>query len=209
LLFVNCHCYSFIAVTNFGFFSDLLREGDFSLTLFDALGFLGLVLIILLAISGLFGGHDGSTDFSANVDAAGGHGSGAGYISIRSISAMLLGFGFGGAYLERNGFSVLVSALGGLAIGFVIGVIYVALMNGLYRLRSDGTAVLADALNRTGTVYIRIPGRISGAGEIQVSFGGTMRNVRAYTNGPELATGTHVRVVALHDDQALIVEKLT
>jgi hypothetical protein len=36
-----------------------------------------------------------------------------------------------------------------------------------------------------------------------------LRNVRAYTRGLELPTGTAVRVVALHGDQALLVEKLS
>lgn len=209
MLFVSQHWYPFIVVTNFGSLPDFLAEGNFSLSLFWAIGFLGLFLVIIQAIFGLVVGHDGSTDFSGNFDATGGHGSGASYLSIRTVSAMLLGFGFGGALFERNGFSITVSALGGLGVGIVIGAIYVALMSSLYRLRSDGTTVLTDALNRTGTVYMRIPGRVTGAGEVQVAFGGALRNVRAYTNGPELPTGTNVRVVALHGDQALVVEKLS
>jgi hypothetical protein len=35
-----------------------------------------------------------------------------------------------------------------------------------------------------------------------------MQNVRAFSRGPEIPTGTMVRVVALHGDQALLVEKL-
>jgi hypothetical protein len=139
----------------------------------------------------------------------GGHGSGSNIVSIKTVSAMLLGFGFGGALLEQNGFSVGFSALGGLGVGVLIGAAYFALMNSLYRLRSDGTAVLSEAINRSGTVYLRIPGNVSGAGEIQVAFGGRLQNVRAYTRGFELSTGTAVRVVALHGDQALLVEKLS
>ena len=122
---------------------------------------------------------------------------------------MLLGFGFGGAIMEKNGFSAGISALGGIGAGLVIGAAYFALMNSLYRLRSDGTSVLTEAINRSGTVYLRIPGNRSGAGEIQVAFGGRMQNVRAYTQGLELPTGTPVRVIALHGDQALLVEKLS
>ena len=50
---------------------------------------------------------------------------------------------------------------------------------------------------------------MTGAGEIQVSFGGRLQNVRAYTQGLEIPNGTVVRVVALHGDQALLVEKLS
>lgn len=176
---------------------------------FWGIGLFGLFLIILQAIFGLFVGHDGDTNASGSLDVHGGHGGGSNYLSLKSISAMLLGFGFGGAIFDKNGYSVGLSALGGLAIGIAIGAVYIALMNSLYRLRSDGTAVLSDAVNRSGTVYMRIPAGMSASGEIQVSFGGRLQNIRAYTRGLELATGTAVRVVSLHGDHALVVEKLS
>ena len=186
-----------------------LSEDVFSLNLFWGIGLVGLLLIILQAILGLFVGHDGDASASGSVDLQGGHGGGASIVSIKTISAMLLGFGFGGALLMKNGFSVGFSALGGIGLGLVIGGLYFLLMNSLYRLRSDGTSVLSEAINRSGTVYLRIPGKISGAGEIQVSFGGRLQNVRAYTQGLEIPTGAAVRVIALHGDQALLVEKLS
>jgi hypothetical protein len=185
------------------------NDESFASNLFLIIGFLGLVLIILQALFGMLAGHDGDTSASGGVDVQGGHGGGASIVSIKTVSAMLLGFGFGGAIFRENGFSVGVSALGGLGVGFLIGGAYFALMNSLYRLRSDGTSVLSEAINRSGTVYLRIPGNLSAAGEIQVAFGGRMQNVRAFTRGFELSTGTAVRVIALHGDQALLVEKLS
>ncbi len=187
----------------------LWNDASFASQLFLGIGLLGLGLIILQAIFGVLIGHDGDTSSSGNVDMSGGHGGGGSVVSLKTVSAMLLGFGFGGAILEKNGFSVGLSALGGLGTGLVIGGAYFALMNSLYRLRSDGTSVLSEAVNRSGTVYLRIPGNASGSGEIQVSFGGRLQNVRAYTRGLELPTGTAVRVVALYGDQALLVEKLS
>jgi hypothetical protein len=188
--------------------SGLWNDESFASNLFWGIGLVGLFLIILQALFGIFAGHDGDTSSSGSVDVQGGHGGGSNIVSIKTVSAMLLGFGFGGAILEESGFSVGFSALGGLGVGVLIGAAYFALMNSLYRLRSDGTSVLSEAINRSGTVYLRIPGNVSGAGEIQVSFGGRLQNVRAYTRGFELSTGTAVRVVALHGDQALLVEKL-
>ena len=187
----------------------LWNDEAFVSHLFWGIGLFGLVLIILQAIFGVFAGHDGDTSSSGSIDVQGGHGSGAGIVSMKTVSGMLLGFGFGGAILEKNGFSMGISALGGLGIGVLIGAVYFALMDSLYQLRSAGTSVLSEAVNHSGTVYIRIPGNLSGAGEIQVSFGGRMQNVRAYTQGLELPTGTAVRVVALHGDQGLLVEKLS
>ncbi|MCE0522585.1 MAG: hypothetical protein LV480_06710 [Methylacidiphilales bacterium] len=187
----------------------LWDDQSFASHFFWGIGLLGLFLIIIQAILGVFVGHDGDTSSSGSVDVQGGHGGGAGIVSIKTVSAMLLGFGFGGAILNENGFSVGISALGGLGVGLLIGGAYFALMNSLYRLRSDGTSVLSEALNHSGTVYLRIPSGLAGAGEVQVAFGGRLQNVQAYTRGMEIPTGTAVRVVALHGDQALLVEKLS
>ncbi len=187
----------------------LWNDEAFASHLFWGIGLFGLVLIILQAVVGIFAGHDGDTSSSGSIDVQGGHGGGGSIVSIKTVSAMLLGFGFGGAILVQNGFSTGLSALGGIGVGVIIGGAYFALMHSLYKLRSDGTSVLSEAVNRSGTVYIRIPGNTSGAGEIQVSFGGRLQNIRAYTRGLELPTGTAVRVIALHGDQALLVEKLS
>ena len=189
--------------------SDFWNDGAFPLHLFLSIGLLGLFLIILQAVFGIFIGHDGDTSSGGSIDVHGGHGGGGSIISIKTISAMLLGFGLGGAILDQNGFSVAISALGGLGIGLLIGAAYFAIMRSLYQLRSDGTSVLSEAVNRTGSVYVRIPGNNSGAGEVQVAFGGRLQNVRAYTRGLELPTGTAVRIIALHGDAALLVEKLS
>lgn len=187
-----------------------VNDDAFSSNFFFGIGILGLVLIIVQAVLGIFAGHDGDTSSGGAIDVQGGHGGGGGIVSVKTISAMLLGFGFGGAILEKNGFSMGICALGGLGAGVLIGGVYFWLMHSLYQLRSDGTSVLSEAVNHSGTVYLRIPGNMSGAGEIQVAFGGRLQNVRAYTRGMvELPTGTAVRVVALHGDQALIVEKLS
>jgi hypothetical protein len=197
------------AVNCLGLIFGMSDDESFASNLFLGIGFIGLFVIILQAIFGIFAGHDGDTSSSGGVDVQGGHGGGGSIVSIKTISAMMLGFGFGGAIFEKNGFSSGISALGGIGIGILIGGVYFALMHSLYRLRSDGTSVLSEAVNRSGTVYLRIPGKGSGAGEIQVSFGGRMQNVRAYTQGLEIPTGTAVRVVALHGDSALLVEKLS
>jgi hypothetical protein len=196
-------------VTNLASILGLWNDDSFASQLFLGIGLLGLVLIIFQAIFGVLFGHDGDTSSGGNIDLHGGHGGGGSIVSIKTVSAMLLGFGFGGAIMEKNGFSVGISALGGIGTGLLIGGAYFALMHSLYKLRSDGTSVLSEAVNHSGTVYIRIPGNATGAGEIQVSFGGRMQNVRAYTRGMGLPTGTAVRVVALHGDQALLVEKLS
>ena len=176
--------------------------------LFLGIGFIGLMFLVIQVLMAVFIGHDGDVGGSASIDLHGGHGGGLSIVSLKTVTGMLVGFGFGGALLVQWGFSSGIAALGGTGIGAVIGAIYFWIMHSLYKLKSDGTAQLAEAVNRSGTVYMRIPGTLAGAGEIQVTFGGRMHNVCAFTRGVGLATGTAVKVIGLHGDQALLVEKL-
>ena len=201
--------FNFISVSFPAFLAVVGSEISLASDIFWIIGWVGLLLIILQAVFGIFVGHDGDASASSSVDLHGGHGGGASVVSLKTVSALLLGFGFGGAWIMQSGFSVGIAAAGGIGIGVLMGGAYFLLMNSLYRLRSDGTSSLSQAITHSGTVYIRIPGNVSGAGEIQVCFGGRMQNIKAYTRGLELPTGTAVRIVALHGDTALLVEKLS
>jgi hypothetical protein len=176
--------------------------------IFLGIGIIGLMMLSLQVIMAVFIGHDGDVGTSAGIDLHGGHGGGLGIVSLKTITGMCIGFGFGGALLEQWGYSSGIAAAGGTGIGLVIGAMYFWIMHSLYKLKSDGTAQLTEAVNRSGTVYMRIPGTLAGCGEIQVTFGGRMHNVSAFTRGVGLATGTAVKVIGLHGDQALLVEKL-
>ena len=189
----------------FASITGLWSDAPFSQQLFWAIGILGLVLILLQAVFALIFGHHGDVHSDTNTDS---HGGFAAYFSLRSISATLLGFGFGGAYFDRIGVALGLAALGGLCLGLMIGAGYVALVSSLGRLRSDGgTYQLMDAVAHTGKVYLPIPAEGAGAGEIQVAFNGRLNNVAAFTEGPSLPVGTHVRVIGVRGEKAVLVEK--
>ena len=173
-----------------------------ALQVFWSIGFCGLLLIALQgAFSLLIAHHDinlGSHETPWN-----------GYLSLKTITAMMLGVGFGGAMFGQYGFSVALATVGGILIGLAIAALFFVLMKGLYRLRSDGTAMLWEAIGQRGTVYMRIPANATAPGEIQVAFAGRLMNVPAFTRGSELATGTDVLVISVHGEHALEVEKVS
>jgi hypothetical protein len=189
-------------VNTFAFVNDWWSQQSPSLQVFWAIGFCGLLLIALQGLLSLFLGHHdvnvGSHDYSWN-----------GYLSLKTLSGMFLGVGFGGVLFGQNGFSIAVALSGGILIGLFISAFFFALMKGLYRLRSDGTAMLWEAIGRRGTVYMRIPAHEAAPGEIQVAFAGRMMNVPAFTRGSELPTGTDVLVISVHGEHALEVEQVS
>jgi hypothetical protein len=175
----------------------------FSTQFFWYLGFIGLLLVVIQGILTLVFGHHG--DMAGDSDGV----SWSNFLSIKTMAAMFLGIGFGGAAFGENGFSIAVAAAGGAAIGLVLATIFVILMKGLSGLRSDGTSQLWEAIGHRGTVYLPIPGEEAAPGEIQVCFGGRLMNVPAFTRGPKLPTGTDVLVISVRGDHALEVEKAT
>src|ERR1700734_53872 len=133
-------CRLFFLVIYLASILGLWNDEAFASQLFWGIGLLGLLLIILQAIFGVLIGHDGDTSSSGSVDVQGGHGGGAGIVSIKTVSAMLLGFGFGGAILEQNGFSVGLSALGGIGTGLLIAGAFFGPLNSLYPDTLAGTS---------------------------------------------------------------------
>jgi hypothetical protein len=189
-------------VSTFASIPDWWAQQTATLQVFWSIGFCGFLLIALQGLLSVFIGHHdinlGSHESSWN-----------GYISLKTISAMFLGVGFGGAMFGQYGFSVGFALAGGIGIGFFISALFFVLMKGLYQLRSDGTAMLWEAIGQRGTVYMRIPGQAAAPGEIQVAFAGRLMNVPAFTRGSELATGTDVLVISVHGEHALEVEKVS
>jgi hypothetical protein len=191
------------AVTLFASLGDWWNGLAFSLQVFWSIGICGFILILLQGLLSLVAGHHGDSQLDSHET------HGTSYLSLKTVSALFIGLGFGGAIFNQNGFPILVAAVGGLIIGILIATLYLALMNALHRLRSDGTALLWEAIGRRGRVYMRIPANESAPGEIQVAFGGRFMNVKAFTRGPELSTGTDVLVISVHGENALEVAKVS
>jgi hypothetical protein len=191
------------AVTLFASLGDWWNGLAFSLQVFWSIGVCGLLLILLQGLLSLVAGHHGDLQLDAHET------HGTGYLSLKTASALFIGLGFGGAIFSQNGFPTVVATVGGLIIGILIATLYLALMNALHRLRSDGTALLWEAIGHRGRVYMRIPANEAAPGEIQVGFGGRFMNVKAFTRGPELIPGTDVLVISVHGENALEVAKVS
>ncbi|HYY28182.1 MAG TPA: hypothetical protein VE860_09575 [Chthoniobacterales bacterium] len=173
----------------------------FSLQVFWSIGLFGLLLVMLQGVLSLVVGHHGDSQLNAHET------HGIGYLSLKTLSALFIGLGFAGAILNESGCPIFLATIGGLITGIIIVALYLILMNALHRLRSDGTALLWEAIGHRGRVYMRIPANESAPGEIQVAFGGRFMNVKAFTRGPELVPGTDVLVISVHGENALEVAK--
>ena len=130
--------------------------------------------------------------------------------SIRGIGAFFTGFGWTGAAMLDGGNSLLMSVLAATLVGVAVLVGFVGLMRWLYSLRSEGTKDYNNAINQIGSVYVPIPPRRQGLGQIEVLVQGRTTTVRALSDNEErIENRTAVKVIELVDERTLLVETLS
>jgi len=196
-----------------------------ALQIFYALGIVSMALLVLqliVTLLGLGGDHDlaggheaGAFDLHGEMshgDAVpGGHEDGMpgpGLLSLRTLLAFFIGFGWGGAFLLRLGLPIQLAVLGAVAIGGVFFLLVFWLMGLVYNLAESGTVDLRNAVGQVGTVYLPVPPQRTGQGQVQVRVQGRLRELPAMTDAAErLPTGTPVRVIAMLAPDLVLVEK--
>jgi len=184
------------------------------LQVFYGIGLLASLLLIIQLIMTVLGA-DGGADFDAadGVDSFDGvdgdHGDGLGLISTRTIVAFLTGFGWTGAIARGLELNLMVSVLIALVVGFILMLLVFWLMKGLYSLRQSGSLDYHNAIGEVGTVYVGIPPKGEGSGQIQVTVQGRLATVAALSEAPEkIPSGSQVKVVKLLAGNMLQVETL-
>ena len=161
---------------------------------------------LLLVASLLLGGKD--TDHGGH-----GHDDGApglGWAPITSLRFWVFLTAFGGASglaLLALGSSELEAGVGSIGIGWVCGAVAVGVVRALTKRASGSSTVeVADLVGATAKVMLPIaPGK---PGKVRVEIKGRAEDFVAHVDdGPELATGTQVLVVAERDHGALLVAR--
>ena len=173
---------------------------------FVTIGMASSLVLFIQMIVILFGGSFDLPDFDLDT----GSGGGAGMFSVRGIGAFFTGFGWTGATALALGYTLPIALLSATVVGAVTLTLFVLLMRWLHSLRSDGTMDYSNALNQIGSVYVPIPPRREGLGQIEVLVQDRMTTVRALTdNDTRIGNRTAVKVVELVDERTLLVETLS
>ncbi len=130
-------------------------------------------------------------------------------LSIQSIAAFLMGFGWGGlGALRGAGWSLVMSGAFGVAAGAGMVWLLGKLLSLIFRLQSSGNVSIQQALDMDGTVYTAIPAHGSGRGMVRVVIDERERFYKAVTNGGGLASSERVRVLEVNDDNSVTVERV-
>lgn len=176
--------------------------------IFYAIGLLSIAILVLQILLVAIGvGHHGDIDFSGHGD----HDSGMGLLTVRTVTAFFVGFGWTGAIMLNHGYSIVPAIVAGAATGMAFLFTTWFLIHNLLRLQSGGGNVdYKNAIGSVGTVYITIPAAEAGGGQIELNIQGRLMMAEAYTKAASsLKPNSKARVVALIGESTLLVEPLT
>ena len=161
----------------------------------------GAVLSIQLLLLFLGGDAiDGDVDMDMESD-------GLSFFSIRTLASFLTFFGLTGLYGMQQGWTAAATAGSALGAGggMMLAVAWLFALQA--KLHQEGNLDPKGAVGLNATVYLRIPEGGSGKGKITVALQGRTAEYAAVTDGPELPTGSDVRIARMVNDTTFAVEK--
>jgi hypothetical protein len=126
-------------------------------------------------------------------------------LSLKAIVAFLTFFGLVGLLGLSLGLGGAIAALLGIVAGIAAVFVVAWMMEALSQLQSSGNYDLRNALGSDGKVALRVPGELKGSGRITVDLGGRRIECEAFTEGPELATGTPIQVIDVRGPRTVTV----
>ncbi len=129
-------------------------------------------------------------------------------LSLRGITAFLAMFGWTGLVMLKNGngslLTLAVSLATGLATMFLIALIFMW----MFRLQSDGTMNIRNALGVSGKVYLRVPAERKGTGKVNLLVQGSYTELNAVSDEKTpIQYGEEVVVIGISGANTLIVKR--
>ena len=188
---------------------DLINFREFSdITVYFAMALFGTLLFLLKLILTFFAGIDGDADFDADMD--GGleaHAGDFSLFSMLSIVSFLMGAGWMGLACrmewDMGGVASFFAALG---FGtFLMTMSSVALFQ-MRRMDSAGGYDPRNAIGKIAKVYLRIPAKGGGQGQIQIDLDGNQKVLPAVSSSVAIDSFQAVKVLDILEGETLIVE---
>jgi len=128
------------------------------------------------------------------------------FLSLKNLIAFFTIFGWTGIACLNSGLSTGVSVFISLIAGLLMMTIMASLIWFMGKLTDNGTLKLKNAIGKTGTVYLPIPAKRGGTGQVQIKVQG-LQTLEAMTDSPEtLKTGQGIEVVGVLNGDILLVK---
>lgn len=166
------------------------------------------VLFLIQIVLTFFGGDideieaDGDSDVSVDSDT----GIDFQFITLKNLVAFFTIFGWAGVACLDGGLSVGKTVLISSISGFIMMTIMASIVYFMGKLTDNGTLNLNNAIGKTGSVYLPIPGKRNGLGKVQIKVQG-LQTLDAMTDYEEdISTGAIVDVIEILNNEILVVK---
>lgn len=164
-------------------------------------------LIFLIQSVATFMGMDADGGMDADIDTDGDDGPFQ-LFTFRNMINFFLGFSWTGITLYDSIENHFILGL----VAFVVGVVLVFLVMMIFvqmaKMAQSGTMNYENAVGQTCEVYLSIPAKNAGRGKVHIRIQGALRELDAVSNDQAIPSGTQVKVIALQNENLLLVEKI-
>lgn len=127
------------------------------------------------------------------------------FITLKNLVAFFAIFGWTGIACTGSGMNIFLSVIVAFAGGLLMMAIMASIIYFMGKLSDDGTLRIKNALGKSGTVYLPIPPKRSGTGQIQIKVQG-LQTLEAMTDDTSgFKTGQVVEVVGVLKGDILLV----
>lgn len=184
---------------------DALRFG-MDVVAYLIMALLGTVFFVLKLLLSLFFGGDGG-DLDGDLSAVGESDSAFSLFSTLSILAFFMGAGWMGLTCRVDWeLNSMISAAAATGFGSVLMLTASGMMAFARRLNRVVEYDLKTAVGHTATVYMTIPEKGEGRGQIKVAVSGRLKTIDAISPGPRIPEFQSVKVLSVRDDGVFVVE---
>ncbi len=128
-------------------------------------------------------------------------------LTFRTVLGFFMLFGWTGYIYTNAGLNPWLVFLFAIIAGTIMMVLIAVAIHYLYKLESTGTFKFASTINKTGTVYFKIPMSGQGTGQVQIVVGDSLRTLDAMAYDTEIETGKKVKVIEVRKN-ILVVEEI-
>ena len=142
--------------------------------------------------------HDGDTT---------GVGGGMELFTIKNLIGFIMGFGWTGVCLHGTIASTGLLVLLSVVVGCLFVGTFVIIYKQARKLDRNGAFDIQDSLNKSASVYLRIPAGGEGKGKVQISLNGSVQELYALTDEDEIASGQTVKIVEVLDGETVKVKR--
>jgi len=182
---------------------DWFTQLDSTMQVFWACAIVGSAVFLIQALLTLIG-MDSDLDMDTDVDLGDGDtmdlGGGLSLFSIRNLINFMVGFGWGGVCFAGLISNKILLGIVAVIVGMIFVWIFFVIKKQTRKLESNGAFNIDLCVGKVADVYLRIPAENSGLGKVQISVNGSIHEINAMTDGPELPSGSKVTVIEVVDN---------